>query len=398
MARTQTLALQAKRLFRGDIVIWSIFFALVVASVLAVYSSTNLLAYRLHDGNTEWLLLRHLGFLVIGGAILYGAYVTPHKRFAQLAPWGLVLSVCLLLLTLAFGIEINDARRWLEVPLVGVRFQPSDVAKIALVLYLARALSGMQDRMHESGKVFRRVVLPVLIVCGLIAPNDLSTAVMLGAACFGLMFIARLPLRWIGVFVVGVLALFALLFMVWSVAPDAVRFGTWFTRVGDFVAGEGGYQVDQAKIAIANGEVFGLGAGRSTQRNFLPTPYADFIYAIICEEYGLLGAAAILVAFLMLFIRACRLLTRSDKLFGALLACGLSLLLVGQALANIAVSVNLVPVTGLPLPLVSLGGTSLIFSCLAIGMILSVSRATETRAAKRKGRKARGGSETTAAF
>ena len=384
----QALALQAQRMFRGDIVIWSVFFALVIASVLAVYSSTNLLAYKLHGGNTEWLLMRHTVFLLIGGVTLYAAYATPHARFGRLAPFALVLAVGLLLLTAAFGIEINDARRWLEVPLIGVRFQPSDVAKIALVLYLARALAGMQDRMHEGRRVFWRVVFPVLLVCGLIAPNDLSTAVMLGGTCFGLMFIARLPLKWIGVFVGGVVLLGMLLFVLWSVAPDAVRFGTWFTRVGDFLAGEGGYQVDQAKIAIANGEVFGLGAGRSTQRNFLPTPYADFIYAIICEEYGLLGAGVILGAFLLLFIRACRLLTRSNKLFGALLACGLSLLLVGQALANIAVSVNLVPVTGLPLPIVSLGGTSLVFSCLAIGMILSVSRHTESRGAGGKRTKA----------
>ena len=382
------LALNAQRVFRGDIVIWSVFFGLVVASVLAVYSSTNLLAYKLHGGNTEWLLLRHTAFIAIGACVLYAAYATPHARFGRLAPYALVLAVALLLLTSLFGIEINDARRWLEVPLIGVRFQPSDVAKIALVLYLARALAGMQDRMHEGRRVFWRVVFPVLLVCGLIAPNDLSTAVMLGGACFGLMFIARLPLKWIGVFVGGVAVLGVLLFVVWSVAPDAVRFGTWFTRVGDFLAGEGGYQVDQAKIAIANGEVFGLGAGRSTQRNFLPTPYADFIYAIICEEYGLVGAGLVLGAFLLLFIRACRLLTRSSKLFGALLACGLSLLLVGQALANIAVSVNLVPVTGLPLPLVSLGGTSLVFSCLAIGMILSVSRSTEARVGRKRARAA----------
>ena len=200
---------------------------------------------------------------------------------------------------------------------------------------------------------------------------------------FGLMFIGRLPMRWIGAFVFGMLCLGGLLYLAWAIAPDAVRFGTWFTRIGDFVAGEGGYQVDQAKIAIANGNVLGLGAGRSTQRSFLPTPYADFIYAIICEEYGLVGAAIILLAFLFLFMRACRLLTKSKKLFGALLACGLSLLLVGQALANIAVSVNLVPVTGLPLPLVSLGGTSLVFSCLAIGMILSVSRHTERPQARK---------------
>ena len=395
----QALALRAQQLFRGDIVIWTILFALVMASVLAVYSSTGLLAYKLHGGNTESLLLRHLLFLGLGGGLLYLAYWTPHKRFSALAPWLLVLSVALLLLTAAFGIEINNARRWLEVPLIGVRFQPSDIAKIALVLYLARALSVMQDRMHESRKVFTNVVAPVLLVCGLIAPSDLSTALMLGLTCFGLMFIARLPLKWIAAFVGGAALLAVLLFMIWTLFPEAVRFDTWSTRITEFATGDGGYQVNQAKIAIANGEFFGQGAGYSTQRNFLPTPYADFIYAIICEEYGLVGASAILGAFLLLFLRTCRLLTRSSKLFGALLACGLSLLLVSQALANIAVSVNVVPVTGLTLPLVSLGGTSLVFSCLAMGMILSVSRATEAQAERKKqSRKATGGTQTEAAL
>ncbi len=373
----QALELKAERWFRGDIFIWSIFVGLIIASLLAVYSSTHHLAYKLHGGNTEWHLMRHSVFVMIGCAVLYGAYRMPHTRFAKVAPYLLLLSIGLLVLTLAFGIDINHARRWLEIPVIGVRFQPSDVAKIALILYLARALAGMQDHMHDGAKIFWRIVFPVLLVCALIAPNDLSTAGMLGITCFGLMFIARLPFKWIGTFVGLVLLMVGAMYAVWLVAPESVRFATWFSRVGDFIAGDGGYQVDQAKIAIANGNVLGLGAGRSTQRNFLPTPYADFIYAIICEEYGLIGGGLILMAFLLLFIRACRLLTKSTKLFGALLACGLSLLLVAQALANIAVSVNLVPVTGLTLPLVSLGGTSLVFSCLAIGMILSVSRQTE---------------------
>ncbi len=386
----QTLQFQAQKWFRGDIFIWSIFVTLMIASVLAVYSSTHHLAYKLHGGNTEWLLMRHSVFIMVGCAALYLAYSTPHARFAKMAPWVLIISIALLVITLVFGIEINDAKRWLEVPFFGIRFQPSDVAKIALVLYLARALAGMQEHMKDSRKIFWRIVFPVLLVCALIAPNDLSTAGMLGLTCFGMMFIARLPFGWIGTFVGLVLFLIGAMYAVWLVAPDSVRFATWFSRVGDFVAGEGGYQVDQAKIAIANGSILGVGPGSSTQRNFLPTPYADFIYAIICEEYGLVGGGLILLAFLFLFIRACRLLTKSTKLFGALLACGLSLLLVSQALANIAVSVNLVPVTGLPLPLVSLGGTSLVFSCLAIGMILSVSRQTERPKPVRKAKASTG--------
>ena len=373
-----TLTAVASRGFRGDRIIWSIFVLLAVASVLAVYSSTGRLAYKIHGGDTEHLLVRHFITLALGAGALYLAYLTPYRRFRQLAPGLLLLAVAGLVVTALFGIEINDARRWIEVPFTSVRFQPSDFAKIALVLYLARALSGIQDRIAEGGPVFWRVVFPVLVVCGLIAPSDLSTAVMLGLTSFAIMFIARLPMRYIAMFFAGLLALGALMYVVWTVAPETVRFGTWFSRVAEFQRGEGGYQVDQAKIAIANGHLFGVGPGQSVQRNYLPTPYADFIYAIVCEEYGLLGAALVIALYLMLFIRTCRLLTRSTKLFGALLACGLSLLLVLQALANIAVSVNLVPVTGLTLPIVSLGGTSLVFSCLAVGMILSVSRFTES--------------------
>ena len=197
-----------------------------------------------------------------------------------------------------------------------------------------------------------------------------------------MLFVGRLPLKYIGYFIGAGLVIFALLIVIGHLAPDAVRVGTWTSRISDFVHGEGGYQVQQAKIAIANGEYFGEGMGKSVQRNYLPTPYADFIYAIICEEYGLFGAGLLIAMFIWLFLRTCRLLTRSSKLFGAMMACGLALLLVMQALANIAVSVDMVPVTGLPLPIVSMGGTSLVFSCLAFGMILSVSRFVEGTGAR----------------
>ena len=365
------------RYLRGDTTIWFIFFGLIIASLLAVYSSTGLLAYKLHGGNTEYLFLKHLGILVVGLGVAYFAYRTPYQRFSALAPWMLIVSIVMLLLTMLFGIEINDARRWLELPVVGVRFQPSDFAKIGIIVYLARAISVVQDRMHEGRGIMVPVIWPVVIVCGLIAPSDLSTSLMLFLTCLVMLFVGRLPLKYLAYFVGAGVVIFALLIIIGQLAPDAVRVGTWTSRINEFVHGEGGYQVQQAKIAIANGEYFGVGMGKSMQRNYLPTPYADFIYAIICEEYGLVGAGLLIAMFIWLFLRTCRLLTRSSKLFGAMMACGLALLLVMQALANIAVSVDMVPVTGLPLPIVSMGGTSLVFSCLAFGMILSVSRFVE---------------------
>ncbi len=374
----------ALRYFRGDTTIWFIFFGLIIASLLAVYSSTGLLAYKLYAGNTEYLFLKHLGILIVGVGIAYLAYRTPYQRFGVVAPWLLVASIVLLLLTLFFGIEINDARRWLQLPIVGVRFQPSDFAKIAIIVYLARAISAAQDKMGDARSLMTPVIWPVIIVCGLIAPSDLSTALMLFFTCLVMLFIGRLPVKYLFGFVGAGVLVFALLIVIGQFSPDSVRVGTWTSRIQEFVAGEGGYQVQQAKIAVANGEFFGVGMGKSAQRNFLPTPYADFIYAIICEEYGLFGAGLVIAMFLWLFLRTCRLLTRSNKLFGALMACGLSLLLVMQALANIAVSVNMVPVTGLPLPIVSMGGTSLVFSCLAFGIILSVSRFVEGKSTPRK--------------
>ena len=376
----------ALRYLRGDTTIWFIFFGLIICSILAVYSSTGLLAYKLYSGNTEYLLAKHVGLLAVGLGVAYLAYRTPYQRFSALAPWMLILSMALLLLTLFFGIEINDARRWLQLPLVGVRFQPSDFAKIGIIVYLARALSSVQDRIKAGKGLMVPVVWPVVLVCALIAPSDLSTALMLFATCWVLMFIGRLPAKYLLGFVAAGLVMFALLIVIGSIAPDLVRVETWSSRMQEFLAGEGGYQVQQAKIAIANGEVFGVGMGKSMQRMWLPTPYADFIYAIICEEYGLLGAGIVILMFIWLFIRTCRLLTRSTKLFGAMMACGLSLLLVMQALANIAVSVHLVPVTGLPLPIVSMGGTSLVFSCLAFGIILSVSRHIEGTGRLKRGR------------
>lgn len=375
----------AQRYLRGDTSIWFIFFGLIIASVLAVYSSTGLLAYRLHGGNTEYLLLKHLGLLTVGLGVAYLAYRTPYQRFSGLAPWMLMFSVVLLLLTLLFGIEINDARRWLQLPILGVRFQPSDFAKLCIIVYLARALSSTQDRIKDAKSIMWPVVAPVVLVCVLIAPSDLSTALMLFATCWVMMFIGRLPMKYLLGFVAVGLVAFAFLIMLGTFAPDLVRVETWTSRVSEFLSGEGGYQVQQAKIAIANGEVFGQGMGKSMQRNWLPTPYADFIYAIICEEYGLIGAGAVILMFLWLFVRTCTLLTKSTKLFGALMACGLSLMLVMQALANIAVSVNMVPVTGLPLPIVSMGGTSLVFSCLAFGIILSVSRFIEQQGKLKRG-------------
>ena len=366
---------------KGDRVIWAILAVLSVFSILVVYSSTGTLAWRERGGDTEAYLFKHTMILAMGLALAYLAYLMHYRRYAKLAPLLLLAAVPLLLLTIMFGAEINDARRWIVIPGLGLSFQTSDFAKIALIVYVAREISSKQDYIKDWKQAFVPIIVPVLIVCGLIAPANLSTAVLLMGVCIGMMFVGRVSLKYIGLLLLLGVVLFSALIFLGEFFPDYIRVGTWTSRITDFTENpQGSFQVQQAKIAIANGEWIGNGPGNSIQRNFLPSPYADFIYAVICEEYGFIGGAAIIALYVVLFFRVTRLVTKSPKAFGAMMATGLTLLLVMQAFANIAVSVHLVPVTGLSLPMVSMGGTSTLFSCIAFGMILSVSKHIEATA------------------
>lgn len=362
---------------RGDRVIWTIVILLGIISLLAVYSSTGTMAYKNGVG-TEYYLQKHFLLLTTGLFITYLCYLMHYMRYSIFAPYMIMLAVPMLVFTLAMGAEINDARRWITIPLLDVTFQTSEFAKIALITFVARSITSKQDYIKDFQSAFLPIIVPILIICGLIAPANLSSATMLFFVCMLLMFMGRVSTKYIALLFFCGIILFSFLVMLGEFFPDVVRVGTWKNRIGDFMGdSEGVYQVQQAKIAIANGELFGLGPGNSLQRNFLPAAYSDFIYAIICEEYGLLGGFVILFLYIMLFIRCVRLVVRSQKSFGALLALGMGLLIVTQALANMAVSVHLTPVTGLTLPLMSMGGTSMLFTSMAAGMILSVSRYIE---------------------
>ncbi len=364
----------------GDKVIWTIVFLLALFSVLAVYSSTGTIAYKLKDGNTEWYVIKHIGLLAAGLALMYLCYLTPYIRYNQMSPVLLVMAVPLLIFTLMYGVELNDARRWVTVPVINLTFQSSDFAKLALIIYVARSISAKQEYIKDFNSAFLPIIVPVIIICTLIAPSDLSTAILLLLTCLLLMFMGRVAMKYIFLLIIGGVFAFSFLLMIGRAAPDIVRVKTWENRMQNFI-GEGDgkdyFQVEQAKIAISEGGLFGVGPGNSTTRNRLPHPYSDYIYAIIIEEYGLLGGGVVILLYLMLFFRCVRLVTKSPKAFGAMVALGLSLSLVLQAFMNMAVVVNLVPVTGLTLPLVSMGGTSLLFTCVSIGIILSVSRYIE---------------------
>lgn len=364
---------------KGDRTIWMIIAVLSLFSLLAVYSATGSLAWSARGGNTTVFLVTHAVRLAFGLFLVYLCHLLHYRQYQRAAPFLMLLTVPLLAFTLFFGQSLNDANRWLSIG--GISFQPSEFAKIALIIYIARELTRKQDYITSLRDAFLPIIMPVLIVCGLIAPANLSTSLVLFVTCIMLMFIGRVSMQYI--FLLGLLGivLFAGLVAVGQLYPEAnlIRVDTWISRVQEYLHTEdGGYQVQQAKIAIAKGGVFGEGPGNSIIRNFLPYAYADFIYAIICEEYGLVGGTLVLALYVLLFLRNVSLVTKSPKAFGSFLAIGLSLMLTVQALANIAVNVNLVPATGLTLPLISMGGTSMVFTSIALGMILSVSKFIES--------------------
>lgn len=360
---------------KGDRGIWLILLLMSLVSLLAVYSSTGTMAFLERQGDTGSYLFKHAGVLVFGLFFTYICHLLHYLKYAKIAPFLMITAIPLLIFTLFWGEEVNNARRWLEVPVLGWSFQTSDFAKLALIIYMARTLSLKQDLIKDLRKGFVPLIIPVVLICGLIAPANLSTALILFFTCGVMMFVGRVSLKHLvmlgvcGVFAMGIVLTAGKFF------PDNVRVATWTSRIAAFTGEtKEDYQISRAKIAIANGQWTGVGPGNSFQRNYLPYPYADFIYAIICEEYGLLGGAGVVLLYLWLFYRCVRLVTLSPRAFGAILAMGLSLLLMVQAFTNIAVSVNLFPVTGVTLPLISMGGSSILFISITIGIILSVSR------------------------
>jgi cell division protein FtsW len=364
---------------KGDKTIWLIVGILTVISLLVVYSSTGTLAYKARAGNTEYYLIKHGSLAVVGLVLMYFVHHLPFRYFSRMAQIGLWVSVPLLVYTLVKGTNLNEASRWITIPIINQTFQSSDLAKLALIMYVARMLARKQEEIKSFKEAFVPIILPVGIICALIAPANLSTAMILFMTCLIVMFIGRISMKYIGLLVItGMVSIGSFVFV--SYQLDLFRAKTWVSRVDNFLnsdASEEAYQAQQAKIAIATGGIIGKGPGKSTQRNFLPHPYSDFIYAIIIEEYGLLGGAFVLLLYLGLLYRVIRIVIKTPQAFGALLAIGLALSLVIQALVNMAVAVNLFPVTGQTLPLLSMGGTSILFTSIAIGIILSVSRESE---------------------
>ena len=365
--------------FKGDRTIWMIVFILSIFSLLAVYSSTGTLAYKYQRGNTEYYLFKHLFILVFGIALMYGAHLVRYTYYSKISIIALIFTVPLLLVTLIAGTNFNEASRWLTLPGTNITFQTSDFAKLALIMYIARMLSKKQEEIKSFRSAFLPVIIPVFIVCGLILPANFSTAAVVFISAVYLMFIGRISMKYIGGMIGIAIAALALFILISLAVGRTGRIETWKARIERF-SGKGdsdNYQSDQAKIAIANGGLIGRFPGNSIQRNFLPHPYSDFIFAIIIEEYGFAGGIFIVFLYLLLFFRVIRFIHYSPMAFGTLLAAGCTFMLVFQAMINMAVAVNLFPVTGQPLPMLSMGGTSLWFTSIALGIVLSVSRQVE---------------------
>ena len=378
------------KIFQGDRVIWMIVAMLTLVSLLAVYSATATYANVKYGGSNTHALLRHAVTLALGLVAVYASHrlkYTYYSKLFQIAFW---VSIPLLAYTLFRGADYNDAKRVVEI--FGISFQSSDFAKIALMGYLARELTIRQDEIKSFKSAFIPLMLPVLVIVGLIFPENFSTAGILFASCMVLLFVGRINMKYLAIFLAGALVIMSIyIIIVLNVAEDKGRTGVWVQRIESFVEkfkkdeeksvediareeNAEDFQAIQSKIAIAGGGLLGKAPGRSTQRNYLPHPYSDFIFAIIVEEYGLLGGAFVVLLYLILLYRAIRIMVTIPQSFGGFVAFGLAFMLVMQAMVNMGVATGIFPVTGQPLPFVSMGGTSLLFTGCAFGIILSVSK------------------------
>ena len=358
----------ADKNLQGDPVIWAVVFALSVISILVVYSSIGTLAYK-RTVSPELYLIKHTFMVFFLLASMWVAHKIDYRYYSKISRLALWISVPLLIYTFTNGTTLNDAARWITLPLINTSFQPSDFASLALIINLASMLSKKQQNIDDIKDSLIPLLIWIGVICGLIALTNLSSAALLFATCMLVMFIGRVPVKYLAMLVlVGALA-----------GAAAFKFGvrgeTAKSRIASFLNGtELPFQAKYARIAVATGGITGKGPGNSDQRNILPHPYSDFIYAILIEEYGMIGGVVLLGLYLLLLHRGMKAAYNSERAFGGLLSAGLSFDLVCQAMVNMGVVVGLGPITGQPLPFISMGGTAMIFTGLSVGIILSVSR------------------------
>lgn len=396
-------------LFRGDKPLWIIVSALFLVSLLVVYSATAAMAYREVDGNTSYYLFRQARFIMIGFFVIIVVHWIDYRYYARYAKALFQLSVVLVILAYIIGVSLNDAARWIRIPGLGFTFQPSELLKVTLVVVIAQQLGMRQGVIAKIPilppltpggwgrnpqrsfdiwyKTTRPLILPVVVATLVVLPSNFSTAAILWLTCMIMLMIGRV--RQSELNRLNLLAVLCGVVLIGGMYLAGVgRAETWVNRIVQFArptelvadtrqSSQDSYQAEQAEIAIASGGVVGKGPGNSTQRSQLPHPYSDFAYAFIIEEYGVMGGIVVFVLYLWIFYRAGLIVRRCNRPSQGLMVLGLSLIVTMQAFVNMAVSVGLMPVTGQPLPLISMGGSSVFFTCVAMGMILGVSRESE---------------------
>ncbi|WP_040281445.1 FtsW/RodA/SpoVE family cell cycle protein [Psychroserpens damuponensis] len=369
---------------KGDRLIWAIAALLAIFSFLPVYSAASNLAYVGGAGNTFGFFVKHLMHLFLGFAIMYGVHKIPYRYFRGLSMVMIPIVIVLLVVTMLQGTTIDgaNASRWIQIPFVGMSFQTSTLAAVVLMVYVARYLSKIQDKKVTFTETLLPLWAPVFFVLILILPANFSTTAIIFLMVMMLTFIGGYPIKYLAIIIGGGILALSLFVLIAKAFPDVMpnRVDTWTSRIENFANGEdteADYQIENAKIAIASGGIQGKGPGKSTQKNVLPQSSSDFIFAIIIEEYGLLGGLFLLLLYSWLLFRIVIVSQKSDTVFGKLLVLGVGLPIIFQALINMAVAVELFPVTGQTLPLISSGGTSIWMTCLAIGIVLSVSAKRE---------------------
>jgi len=364
---------------QGDRTIWMVTFFLSLISILAVYSAISTLAYKA-KGNSLFFLFKHGGMIVLGFMVMYFVHRMAFRYFSRLSKILLLVAAGLLAYALFFGQNLNDANRWISIPFTGLTFQPSDFAKIVLIIYVGRTLAVNRERLDDFKEGVMPVLWPIGLICGLILPANFSTAAMLAGICFLMMFMAGVPFRHMSKLFAAGVGMILFIIVIGETTGFPKRYATWKNRIVNSMDenSEGNYQIDLAKYAIHEGGVIPKGPGSGSSRNFLPHPYSDMIYPFIIEEYGsIFGGISLVLLYLILLYRTIKLSINNPKLGAQLTALGLAFLLVIQAFINMAVAVSLFPTTGQPLPLVSMGGTSTLFTCLALGIILSICRSKD---------------------
>ena len=369
---------------KGDRLIWAIVALLAILSFLPVYSAASNLAYKGSGGSTFGFFVKHFMHLFLGFAIMYGVHKIPYRYFKGLSLVMIPVVLVLLGVTMLQGttIEGANASRWIQIPGVGMSFQTSTLASVVLMVYVARYMSKVQDKTITFSESILPLWMPVFLVLVLILPANFSTAAIMFLMVIMLVFLGGYPMKYLIVIIGSGVLVLALFVLIAKAFPDAMpnRIDTWMSRIESFSndeVTEADYQIEKAKIAIASGGIQGMGPGKSIQKNFLPQSSSDFIFAIIIEEYGLIGGFGLMILYMWLLFRIVIVAQKSDTVFGKLLVLGVGLPIVFQALINMAVAVELFPVTGQTLPLISSGGTSIWMTCLALGIILSVSARRE---------------------